>query len=145
MRAPQRSVRSRMECAFWSYGPSAARPILLAVMPARIDPTIQRRAKWRNFVNTWLIATGLVALHTLCAWLLLGTTGVIWALVLGAFMLITGPRFSPALILRLCSFGAKPKSRLDRCASRYTYRERISDTISFLQNEPNSAPWSDWD
>ena len=82
------------------------RDTIALISSARIDPTIQRRAKWRNFVNTWLIVTGLVALLTLSAWLLLGTTGVIWALVLGAFMLITGPRFSPTIIPRL--YKARP-------------------------------------
>jgi heat shock protein HtpX len=80
--------------------------MVYAVMPPKIDPTIHRRAKWRNFINTWLIVAGLVALLTLSAWLLFGTTGVIWSVALGAFVLIAGPRLSPAIILRL--YKARP-------------------------------------
>ena len=75
-------------------------------MPLRIDPAIHRRAKRRNIINTWLIVSGLVALLLLSSWLLFGITGIVWSFALGAFVLIAGPRFSPAMILRL--YRARP-------------------------------------
>lgn len=70
-------------------------------MPPAIDSTVHRRAKWRNLANTWLIIAGLVGLLMLTAWLLLGPIGIVWAGGLGAVLLLFGPRFSPAMVLRL--------------------------------------------
>lgn len=77
--------------------------------PTPINQSIRRRAKWRNFANTWLIVAGLVALLMLSAWLLFGLTGIIWSAALGGFVLIAGPRFSPAMVLRL--YNASPLNR----------------------------------
>lgn len=72
----------------------------------RIDPVIHRRAKRRNFVHTWLIIAGLGGLLTLCAWLLLGWTGVLWTLAIAVLILVTAPQFSPAMVLRF--YRARP-------------------------------------
>lgn len=66
-----------------------------------VDPAIHRRARRRNLLNTWLIVAGLVGLLMLSAWLFLGLTGIVWSLVLSAFLLIFGPRVNPAIMLRL--------------------------------------------
>lgn len=79
------------------------------MMATPIDQTIRRRAKWRNFINTWLIVAGLVSLLMLSAWLLFGATGILWSAALGAFVLIAGPRFSPAMVLRM--YNTRPLGR----------------------------------
>jgi heat shock protein HtpX len=78
-------------------------------MASRIDPTIRRRAKFRNMINTWLIILGLVVLLMLSAWLLFGLAGVFWSTVIGGLFLIAGPRFSPAMVLRF--YKARPLTR----------------------------------
>lgn len=65
-----------------------------------IDKEMHRRAKWRNRINTWLILGGLTLLLVISAWALFGTTGILWALLLGGLLALLTPRFSPAMVLR---------------------------------------------
>ena len=77
-------------------------------MSTPIDQALHRRAKLRNIIQTWLIIAGLGGVLALCAWLLLGWTGVLWTFVLAVFVLITAPNYSPAMILKF--YKARPLS-----------------------------------
>lgn len=80
-------------------------------MTPRIDPVIHARARRRNIAQTWLIIAGLAGLLMLSAWLLLGWTGVIWTIVIGGFVMLAAPQYSPAMVLRL--YRARPLDRQD--------------------------------
>lgn len=71
-----------------------------------IDPVIHRRARWRNFAQTWLIIAGLAGLLMISAWLLLGWTGVFWTLAIGVVVLLAAPKYSPAMVLKF--YKARP-------------------------------------
>ena len=75
-------------------------------MTTAIDPAIHRRAKWRNIAQAWLIIAGLAARLMVSAWLLLGWGGVLWTFVLGTFVLLAAPQYSPAMVLRF--YNAQP-------------------------------------
>ncbi len=68
---------------------------------APLDAAEQRRHKWRNTLHTWLLIGGSVALVALCAWLLWGPGGLIWAVVVGGFGVWSASRVSPHIVLRL--------------------------------------------
>ncbi len=77
-------------------------------MPHHVDPTIHRRAKWRNYIQTWLIIAGLTGILALCAWLLLGWGGVLWTFILALFVLVAAPSYGPGMVLRF--YKARPLS-----------------------------------
>jgi heat shock protein HtpX len=69
----------------------------------------QNRAARHNFLNwlqTTLLLAGILLLLALLGWFLAGATGIIWAVVLGAFSLIFGQQLSPQLVLRM--YRARP-------------------------------------
>ena len=97
-------------------------------MTIGIDPSIHRRAKWRNFAQTWLIIVGLAVLLMVSAWLLLGWGGVFWTLVLGAFVLLAAPQYSPAMVLRFYKaqhLGAEDIPELWRVLSELAQRAEL--------------------
>jgi heat shock protein HtpX len=59
-----------------------------------------------NWLHTALILGGLLLLVGLIGWLLAGSVGIFWALVLGAFSLLFGQRISPQMVLRM--YRARP-------------------------------------
>jgi heat shock protein HtpX len=54
-----------------------------------------------NWLHTTLLLAGILLLLALLGWFLAGFTGIIWAVVLGAFSLLFGQQLSPQLVLRM--------------------------------------------
>lgn len=67
----------------------------------RLNEAARRRQQRRNQVQGILLLGGMVATLAVCAWLLFGTTGVLWMLVLGAVILAVRPRMRPDWVLRM--------------------------------------------
>ncbi|RIK29446.1 MAG: peptidase M48 [Chloroflexi bacterium] len=59
-----------------------------------------------NWVHTTLLLAGILLILALLGWFLAGATGIIWAVVLGAFSLLFGQQLSPQLVLRM--YRARP-------------------------------------
>lgn len=55
----------------------------------------------RNYLHSLILLAGMLALLGLIGWLLAGPSGIGWFLLVGVFILISAPRFTPRLILRL--------------------------------------------
>ncbi len=66
-----------------------------------LDPREQRRHKIRNVFHSALLLVGMIAILCLCAWLIAGLEGVLWALIGSAAALFVAPRASPRLILKM--------------------------------------------
>ena len=66
-----------------------------------VDPQTFKRIKWRNRLNSWLILVGMTALLGFTAWILFGSTGIVWAVSASLVLLLLAPRISPAIVLRL--------------------------------------------
>ncbi len=64
-----------------------------------LDPREQRRHKIRNLFHSAMLLVGMVALLCLCAWLIAGPEGVLWALIGSGFALVLAPGASPRLVL----------------------------------------------
>ena len=64
-----------------------------------------------NALQSLLILGGMVVLFALVGWLLGGAEVMLWTAGVGLFVLLLGPRFSPALMLRL--EGARPLTSAD--------------------------------
>lgn len=62
--------------------------------------------RFNNALHAVLLLGGLAALLAAIGWVLGGTTGLVWAGVLGAVALVFTPRISPKLILRM--YRARP-------------------------------------
>jgi len=71
-----------------------------------LNPDAQRAHEWRNTLHTWLMVAGSAALMAVIAWLIFGTTGIIWAALLTAFGLWQASRISPKMVLKL--YKARP-------------------------------------
>lgn len=67
----------------------------------RLNPLAQRSHSLLNLIHTWLLVGGSLALLAVCAWLLLGVTGLVYAAVFGGLSLFLASRVSPALVLRM--------------------------------------------
>ncbi|MGE0845030.1 MAG: zinc metalloprotease HtpX [Flavobacteriaceae bacterium] len=63
-----------------------------------------------NTLHTVLLVGGALALLAVTAWVYAGTTGILWALVLGGVIVWMARRVSPALILRLYKAEPLPPS-----------------------------------
>jgi heat shock protein HtpX len=74
---------------------AASRPL------APLDAAERRRHKLRNLLQSALLLGGMVALLTVCGWLLFGPDGVLGMAMGAALALIFGPRISPHMVLRL--------------------------------------------
>ncbi len=73
---------------------------------AYLDEDQRRRARTRNVAQSILLTGGIGAITALSAYILFGSQGIIWALILiGVFVLI-GPRVAPDGIMRM--FNARP-------------------------------------
>jgi heat shock protein HtpX len=59
--------------------------------------------KLRNYLHALILLAGMLAMLGLIGWLLAGPSGVVWFLFVGVFILISAPRISPGLVLRLHS------------------------------------------
>lgn len=68
---------------------------------ASLDTAARRRHRLRNLAQSILLLGGMLALLTLCAWVLFGGAAALWALAGWAIALLIGPRASPGLVLRL--------------------------------------------
>ena len=66
-----------------------------------LDPRERRRNKIRNVLHSLVLLVGMIAILCLCAWLIAGLEGVLWALIGGGSALLLAPGASPALILRM--------------------------------------------
>ncbi|MGE0232749.1 MAG: zinc metalloprotease HtpX [Flavobacteriaceae bacterium] len=72
----------------------------------RLDIAVQRSHRWLNFVHTWLLVGGALALLAATAYVFSGPRGVFWALMAGALFVAIARNVSPAAILAL--YRAKP-------------------------------------
>jgi heat shock protein HtpX len=72
----------------------------------RLNEAAQRRQQRRNRVQGVLLLGGMVLTLGLCAWLLFGAEGLLWAVVLGAGGLVLRPRMRPEWVLRM--YRARP-------------------------------------
>lgn len=71
-----------------------------------LDRDHMQRHKWRNRLHTWLLAGGSLLLLMLCAHILAGPSGIVWALAGGGIGLFFATRMSPAVVLRM--YRARP-------------------------------------
>ena len=57
--------------------------------------------RFQNTFQTLVILSAMVSLFGLLGWIVLGAFGVIWALLIAGFILLTTPRLSPIIVLRM--------------------------------------------
>jgi heat shock protein HtpX len=74
-------------------------------MAFEIEERARLAARLRNFTHSVALIGGIGAIMALCAWLLFGGSGVIWAFVLIAVLILASPRITPELIIRM--YGAR--------------------------------------
>jgi heat shock protein HtpX len=74
--------------------------------PDRRLASIRRRQRVRNRVQGLVLLGGMVLTLALAAWLLFGTEGLVWVLVLGVLSLSLRPRMRPDWVLRM--YRARP-------------------------------------
>jgi heat shock protein HtpX len=72
-----------------------------------IDEGITARiaARTRNVVHSVILVGGIGLVMGICAWLLWGRSGIVWAFVLIVFLLLLSPRIAPELLMRM--YGAR--------------------------------------
>ncbi len=70
-----------------------------------IENRMRAAARVRNFIHSIVLIGGIGAIMALCAALLFGESGVIWAFVLIGVLLLLSPRIAPELIMRM--YGAR--------------------------------------
>lgn len=68
---------------------------------APLDRAQQRRHRLRNLLQSVLLLGGMVALLSLCGWVVAGGEGILWLTLAGFLSLLWSPRVAPHLILRL--------------------------------------------
>jgi len=66
-----------------------------------LDDAGRRRHRLRNLLQSVLLLVGMIGLLSLCAWVVFGPEGALWALGGWIVALLLSPRASPALVLRL--------------------------------------------
>ncbi len=67
--------------------------------------------KFNNLIQSALLLGGMAVLVGLLGWLIAGGDGMLWAVIIGAVILLLGPRASPRLALKL--YGARPLHRVE--------------------------------
>lgn len=67
----------------------------------QIEHFAHKRGKFLNFVQTWLLVGGSLALFVVCAWMFFGADGIAYALVFGGVSLFLATRISPQVVLRM--------------------------------------------
>jgi heat shock protein HtpX len=72
----------------------------------RLNEAARRRQQRRNWVQAVLLLGGMLLTLGLCAWLLFGRDGLLWAVVLGVGGLALRPRMRPEWVLRM--YRARP-------------------------------------
>lgn len=66
-----------------------------------LDEERREAHKLRNLLHSGLLVVGLGLLLAVCAWLIWGWTGILWAFLLVGLILFLAPRVSPATIMRM--------------------------------------------
>lgn len=74
-------------------------------MAFEIENKARRAAGFRNFLHSVILVGGIGAIMAVCAGLLFGKSGVLWAFVLIGVLLVLSPRIAPELIMRM--YGAR--------------------------------------
>lgn len=74
-------------------------------MAFEIENKVRAAARLRNFLHSVVLVGGIGAIMAVCAWLLFGQSGVLWAFVLIGVLLLLSPRIAPELIMRM--YGAR--------------------------------------
>jgi heat shock protein HtpX len=74
-------------------------------MAFEIENKVRAAARRRNFLHSVVLVGGIGAIMAVCAWLLFGESGVLWAFVLIGVLLLLSPRIAPELIMRM--YGAR--------------------------------------
>lgn len=80
--------------------------------------------KLNNLVQSASLLGGMAALVALLGWLLAGTDGVLWAVIIGVLILWLSPRASPRLTLRW--YGARPLNRTE-ALGLYTLTDTLAE------------------
>lgn len=71
-----------------------------------LDSRVQRRQKARNLAQGLLLLGGLLGVAAGVAWLVFGLLGLVWMLVVGALVLVLGPRIPARTVLAM--YAAEP-------------------------------------
>lgn len=72
-------------------------------MAYEIEEQSRRAASLRNFIHSIVLVGGIGLIMALCALLLFGQAGVIWAFIMIGVLLLLSPRITPDLIMRMYS------------------------------------------
>jgi len=67
--------------------------------------------KFQNTFHTFVILAAMVSLFGLLGWMIFGEFGVFWALMIASFILVSTPKLSPLIVLRV--YGARMLSPED--------------------------------
>ncbi len=91
-----------------------------------------RVSRFGNIVQTGIIIAAMAALFGLLGWIIFGTMGLVWALVLALVLALTTPKISPLMVLKM--YGARKLS--------YPEARRLYDLVSelSLRAELKNAP-----
>ena len=68
---------------------------------ANLNPEVQRRHNWRNWLHTVILIIGTALLAAAIAWIVYGPDGLIWAAISGGIGLWVLSRISPKVVLTL--------------------------------------------
>lgn len=74
-------------------------------MISRIYSNSAPASRFSNILHSVLLVGGIGVIMSLSAWLLFGQSGVVWAFVLIAILLVISPRIAPEIIVRM--YGAR--------------------------------------
>ncbi|MGI9384797.1 MAG: zinc metalloprotease HtpX [Methyloligellaceae bacterium] len=78
-------------------------------MSPYLDPAASRAHKTRNVIHSVVLIGGLGLLMGLCAWILWGWIGHLYALIAAAITILFGPRVAPEMVMRM--YRARPVDR----------------------------------
>lgn len=77
--------------------------------PSGMNVALRRAHKLRNLAQSVIMVAGLGLLLSVCAYIVWGGEGIVWAALAAAVTAIVGPRVSPDLVMRL--YRARPLGR----------------------------------